>query len=287
MNLALSALLIILFLLPAFFFRIGISLPIQRKSEDSQIIHDIISRNVSKALSKLNFTETVFLFSIAPLVLHSVSLLLIYLVGYHVDYALLLNVFAGKQNVLVDRTDVAFHNELLAFLLYTLIEVVLACTLGWTAIKLLGGKKWLLRTLMDKNIWFRLFTGAGLDRDQKQQVNSVLVEALVETKEATVIYTGLLKSYELVDNSDELAYITLASASRRDLRKAQQISKDLEEARIVTSTSFHAGYGDIIRIPGHVFTIQGKDIINVNVTYMKQVIDQTTLKKNLAPLKVL
>jgi len=98
MNLALSALLIILFLLPAFFFRIGISLPIQRKNEDSQIIHDIISRNVSKALSKLNFTETVFLFSIAPLVLHSVSLLLIYAAGYHVDYALLLNIFVAFAN---------------------------------------------------------------------------------------------------------------------------------------------------------------------------------------------
>jgi len=138
---------------------------------------------------------------------------------------------------------------------------------------------------MEKNIWFRLFTGAGLDRDQKQEISNVLVEALVETKEATVIYTGLLKNYELVDNSDELAYITLDSASRRDLRKAQQISKEMEQAKLISSSSYHAGYGDIIRIPGHVFTIQGKEIINVNVTYMKQAVDPVTQKKNLVPLK--
>jgi len=102
MNLALSALLIILFLLPAFFFRIGIFLPMKRKNEDVQVIHDIISRNVSKALSKLNFTETVFLFSIIPIVLHSASLLIMSLAGANADYGLLLNIFAGKQNVLAD-----------------------------------------------------------------------------------------------------------------------------------------------------------------------------------------
>jgi len=111
MNLALSALLIILFLLPAFFFGIGIFLPMKRKNEDAQIIHDIISRNVSKVLSKLNFT-------------------------------------------------------------------------------------------------------------------------------------------------------------RRDLRKRQQTSKQLEESTIISSTSFHRDYGDVIHIPGDIFTLLGKEIINLNVKYI-------------------
>jgi len=32
--------------------------------------------------------------------------------------------------------------------------------------------------------------------------------------------------------------------------------------------NFHAGYGDIIDIPGDIFTIFGKGIINLNVKYI-------------------
>jgi hypothetical protein len=156
MNQALSALLIILFLLPAFFFRIGIFLPMTRKNEDAQVIHDIISRNVSKVLSKLNFTETVFLFSIILLVLHSASLLIMSLAGANIDYSLLLNIFAGKQNVLTSGSNNMFQHELLY----------------------------------------------------------------------------------------------------------------LEETKISASSSFHSGTGDIIHIPGDVFTIFGKEIINLNVKYI-------------------
>jgi hypothetical protein len=40
-------------------------------------------------------------------------------------------------------------------------------------------------------------------------------------------------------------------------------------------------YGDIIAIPDHTFTIVGKDIINLNVTYMKQAEEADTKKKTL------
>ena len=265
MNLALSALLIIFFLLPAFFFRIGISLPVRRSNEETQHTHDIISRNVSKALSKLNFTETVFLFSIVPIVLHLISLALIHCVGRSIDYSLLLNIFSGKQNVLADSTDAIFHVKLLSYLAYTLVESIIACGAGWLLIRALGGKTWLLKMLMGRNVWFRLFTGEMLDATQKQQLALVLVEALVETKEATVIYSGILETYELVNNTDDLAYIVLSSCFRRDMRKEPQSME----------------YGDIIPIKGDAFTLSGKDIININVFYMMQVTDTATQQKTL------
>ena len=269
MNLALSALIIILFLLPAFSFRIGIAIPVRRKREDSQITHDIINRNVSKALSKLNFTETVFLFSIVPIALHLFSLYLISFAGYHIDYALLLNIFAGKQNVLAGSSNYTFQGELLSFLFYTLAETFLAVLLGWILIWSLGGKRWLLKILMGNNVWFKLFTGLSLNDKQREQLANILVEVLVETKESSVIYSGLLKNYEVVDNTDNLAYIVLVSAFRRDFRKSQVISKDLEGSKVITSSSYDISYGDIISIPGHFFTIKGGDIVNVNITYMK------------------
>ena len=263
MNLALSALLIILFLLPAFFFRIGISFPVRHGQEDDQLTHDIISRNVSKALSRLNFTETVFLFSIIPIILHFISLSLINLTGHSVDYELLLNIFSGKQNVLAGSANAVFHVKLLYFLGYTLIESLIACGLGWVIIRWLGGRSWLIKMLMGKNIWFRLFTGTTLGTKREGEQVSILVEALVETKEATVIYSGLLKSYELTANSDELASITLTTCFRRDMRKEPQSME----------------YGELIPIRGDVFTINGKNIININVFYMTQVTDTAMQEK--------
>jgi hypothetical protein len=284
MNLALSALLIILFLLPAFTFRIGVSIPLRRKKTADQKAQDMIIRNVSKALSKLNFTETVFLFSIVPILLHLISLSVLHWAGHPIDYSLLLNIFAGKQNVLADRSNELFNAELISFLRYTVVEAAIAGLIGWIMIMVLGGKRWLLKLLMGNNVWFKLFTGTTLSEDQKKHLANILVEVLIETKESTVIYSGLLKNYEIVDNSDELACVILSGAFRRDLHRAQITSKDLEGSKIVVSNSYDAEYGDMIPIPGHTLTISGKHIINVNVTYMQQVTDPGASKSRLAPI---
>jgi hypothetical protein len=205
--------------------------------------------------------------------------------GWRIDFSLLLNVFAGKQNVIDSGSGNLFEGELFRFLIYTLIETTLASVLGWILIKCFGGNQWLLKSLMGNNIWFKLFTGTTLSREQKLELANILVEVLVETKESSVIYSGLLKSYEILDNTDGLAYVVLTGTFRRDLRKAQLVSKDLEGARIITSSSYDIDYGSIIPIRGHIFTISGKDIVNINVTYMKQVIDPATNRETLEPIE--
>jgi hypothetical protein len=143
MNLALGALLIILLLLPALTFRIGISVPIQRKKGEAQTTNDMISRNVNKTLSLLNFSETIFLFSIVPIVLHLLSLLLISLAGFNIDYNLLLDLFASKANALSGKKVNEFHFDLIIFLLYIVAEVLAAFFLGWFLIKTLGRRRWI------------------------------------------------------------------------------------------------------------------------------------------------
>jgi hypothetical protein len=128
------------------------------------------------------------------------------------------------------------------------------------------------------------FLARRLSEEQKKQLANILVEVLVETKETTVIYSGLLKNYEIVDNSDELACIILSGAFRRDFRRAQVTSKDLVGSKIIVSNSYDVEYGDVIAIPGHTLTISGKNIINVNVTYMQHVMDPGAKKPRLAPI---
>lgn len=75
-----------------------------------------------------------------------------------------------------------------------------------------------------------------------------------------------------MQDSDQLSYVTLLSPSRCDLRASQIVNKNVS-ATTESLTTYDSDYGPLINIPGNNFTIQGKDIINVNVTYLKKIED--------------
>src|SRR5665213_48614 len=286
MNLALSTLLIILLLLPAFSFRIGISIPVrhrQSKPADTENLQSqLTGRNISKALSKLNFTETIFLFSIVPVILHLISILLISATGHSIKFDLLLNIFSGKENVLKTSgtNNSQFQHDLLNFLMYSLCQAVAGCLLGLFASWCFLRGQWILRTLLGNNIWYKIFTGVSLSGEKRKKIALILVEVLTVTKETTVIYSGWLKNYEVVANSEELSYLTLSAAARRDLR-AGSVTTNRSATPSESVNFYDAAYGPVIQIPGHNLTIVGKEIINVNVTYMEIVNDPADPNKQI------
>lgn len=229
MNLALSALLIILLLLPALFFRIGISMPIRKEYlPDSNT--NLIGRNIGKVLSKLNFTETVFLFSIIPVLLHFTSLLVIKTFHGKIDFSLLLNVFSGKDDVL-NMQVMQFDIKLISFLAYISAQAFIAFLLGIFLVYNFGNKPWLFRLLMGNNTWYKLFSGMLLSPENRKDLAFVIVEVLAMTKESSVIYSGWLKNYDVIEQTENLAYITMTDTFRRDLRAHQLTYKDADELR--------------------------------------------------------
>ncbi len=90
--------------------------------------------------------------------------------------------------------------------------------------------------LTGDNIWYKLFAGASLSTVQKRQLSNVLVEMLVETKETSLVYSGLLKNYETTEDGNSLAYVTLTGAYRRDLRKAQLVVEQAGTLPSATAT---------------------------------------------------
>lgn len=288
MNLALSALLILLLLLPAFSFRIGIAIPLRppRKSlanatDATGLQQQLTGRNVAKALSKLNFTETIFLFSIVPVVLHLLSLLLLSAASRTVKFDLLLNIFAGKPNVLTAEANGAFQKDLVSFLWYSLVQATAGLLLGFATGQSFLGRGWTLRLVMGNNVWYKVFSGSELPPEKQKKIGYILVEVLALTKETTVIYSGSLKNYEVVQNTDDLAYLTLGDAKRRDLRAGQTSVQRKENAVTETVSSSQNLYGPLVEVPGHNLTVVGKEILNVNVTYFEVVIDKATGQQTL------
>jgi hypothetical protein len=88
-----------------------------------------------------------------------------------------------------------------------------------------------------------------------------LVDILSNTKETTILYSGLLVKFDLVPNTRELAYITIKSASRRDLRSGSSKSLNTETGQV--SNFFVNENGPFIQIPGMYFTLLGKEILNI------------------------
>jgi hypothetical protein len=101
--------------------------------------------------------------------------------------------------------------------------------------------------------------------DKRQKINSVLVEVVTLANGSPVIYAGLLKHYEVMPDADNLSCLTLRSVSRINMLNSER--------------------GPIIPVPGHSLTIFGKDIINVNVTYMELITDPADpAKRKLSPI---
>lgn len=283
MNLALSALLIILLLLPALFFRLGISMPVRKDHlPDNKI--KLIGRNISKVFSKLNFTETVFLFSIIPVLLHVASLIMIKTFHYQIDFRLLLNVFSGKDDVL-NRQEIQFGVKLISFLVYTSIQAFMAFLLGLLLIYKLGNKPWLYRLLMGNNIWYKLFSGMFLSPEQRNEMSFIVVDVLAITKESSMVYTGWLKNYDVIEETDNLAYITITDVIRRDLRSGQLTYKDSDTAPTTTTVSFDSNSGGVMTIPGNNFTIPGKEILSVGITYMTYNYVEGTSERIAVPIR--
>lgn len=221
---------------------------------------------MGKVLSKLNFTETIFLFSLIPVCLHLISLAVLKASGAIIKFDLLLNILAGKIDVLISRENEVFHDDLYCFLVYTMAEVIVGILLGIVIAWILLRHRWMVQALMRNNIWYNLFTGLSSFANKKQQIDSVHVEVVALSKDAVVVYAGLLKYYEVSGDSGSLSLITLQNARRQDLVKNRKT-------------------GVISRIPCDALTIFGKDIINVNVTYMQLIADPgNPLKQKLSPL---
>jgi hypothetical protein len=271
MNIALGALIILLLLLPALFFRLGIfmvrgSVGPTAKGAD-KFSRELVKKNFINILSKLNFSETLFFFSIVPLFLHVASLWVLSLFRCQVDYDQLLNVFSSGVSII--RGDNNFPHELIGFLIYNIIEALIGFLLGWLFTYVIMSKPDILRSLAGDNVWFKLFTGLLLKEEIREKVDNILVDVLSETKEATVIYSGFLEKFD-VNESKQLEYITLNTATRRDVRQGLQITDTTGTAPVtsIKTSVYLDNNGPIADIPGKYFTVLGSKISNVNVTYL-------------------
>lgn len=279
MNIALGALIIVLLLLPALTFRLGITSSRFKKSKaqvpqvspstspsmiKEQENHEYLHK-FSGIITTLNFSDTLFFFSIVPITLHFISLLLLHFVvswlGYEINFMLLLDVLIGKTNIDVPNTR--FSGELLQFLFYSILQMILAY---YAAIFLLSRKgiiKRIIKLLGRENPWYRLFIEPFKNDATNAKISLITLDILVNTKETTMIYTGYMKGFYFKAGTREIDFITIYQPMRRDLRKEYRT----EGAEPTKNQFYTSAYGEQIDIASTYLMIPGKEILNVNALY--------------------
>lgn len=251
MNVALGAFILTLLFLPAVSYRLAVN------RQD----------NLKELLSSFSLTDSVWVFSIVPIIIHIILIGLLLLTGHTIKFDLILNIFYSNKDFKI--SDKPFTQDVLSFLLYCFSAIVIGYVLGLLSNFLESRNNLLTKILGLSNDWYEVFEGNILNPSvsaTNDAVDLVYVNVLSNTKETTILYSGILINYYYKPKSTELDYLVLQSATRRDLRKGYISSA--EENSTEKQNYYSQLTGDIIRIPGAYFIIPVKEILNVNVSYL-------------------
>lgn len=242
MNLALSTFILFLILLPGIFFR-----------------RFYYTQEFSTEYFKQTFLE-IFLSGFIPsIVLHSIWYFGAGLFGYYVDLELFGSLLTNTPNPKVSKN---LNDFALPIILYHLSMWMGSAGLGRFLKQIVRttGADRQLSLLRFQNSWHYIFTGEfyefpnsniELDLDTVEDIELVYVDALVETKEGSLLYEGILVHYELSKDGG-LDYIGLKQVQRRFLKDDQGLS---------------GGTPKHYKIPGNLMLLKYSEIRNLNFTY--------------------
>ncbi|RYE28477.1 MAG: hypothetical protein EOP42_16775 [Sphingobacteriaceae bacterium] len=240
MNIALSTLVLVILLIPGFLFR-----------------RFYYSGEFSKEYFKQNFSDLILPSLILSGIINTFCYSLVYLLGFRSDAIPAISTLLSgtTDSVIVSRSINTLFLEFYPGLSYFIFAGLTGAVAGF-----LG--KYFIRTYkLDRryklfrfqNEWHYLFSGEILDfpdiHSSAKTNQLTFVDALVNTSEGSLIYSGILSSYVL-SSSTGIDRIYLSDTRRRYLKNDDQNNPER--------------YYDM---PGDFFVIFSSQIINLHITY--------------------
>jgi hypothetical protein len=213
--------------------------------------------------SKLNFrvsaVEELFWALIPAMFLQLSGVLILESVfGIEVNISLIYNLITGSRT-----EDIGVvKDSISAFLIYTLVIILLAAFAGVAIralVRIFRLDLW-LQFLRFRNEWHYLLSGEQDNLSNRNKIILVQVDALLNSSEGNVIYSGILDNYFLTkDNSLDRLYLT--NVFRRKLK--DDLDADKPNPGFLARDTDERYYA----MPGYLFVIPYDKIINLNITY--------------------
>lgn len=252
MNLALGAIILTLLFLPAVSFRIAVNR----------------LENLKGLLSALSVTDSIWVFTIIPLIIHALLVLLLAASGVIIKFDLILHIIYSNENFPLSNRVLAA--DIPAFLGYNLIALLLGFISG-TIVNSLEKRWGLISGIFGlRNDWYEAFEGDVLNKNREKcipfRMDAVYIDVLSNTKETSILYSGIFMKYYFKPRSSELDYLVLRDAMKRDMRK--EYHADGPRPEMGRSCFYDLNTGDGVPIKGDYLIIPMKEVLNINVTYI-------------------
>jgi len=242
MNIALSAVVIIILLLPAI-----------------ALYFSYVMGAFAKANPKLGLLEGLMLSAIVSIIMHAIALLLI---QKNIRFDILALLLGGDLKGFNDKvSNQAFRQMLLNFVWYNASLVGGAIILGRICRWLVQLTGWHVNSgvLRIYNHWGYLMLGyIGDGRRKPVEFDIVFIDALVNTSSGTMIYSGYL--VDCVCYGETLDRIYLSDTVKREFKINQQNDK----GNILVNQA-----GEPIEIDGDTMVIPYSSIINLNLHFIE------------------
>jgi hypothetical protein len=244
MNIALSAIILIVLLLPG-----------------AVAIDSYYSSLIAKqARVAMPFNDMLFKGLILSFILHSCSICIIRnFLSYEIRFELLYEIVAGKD---LRITDKEFTNAFLQFCFYNGFLIIIAWGLAKLFKRLVQFNNFDLNyfSLRSMNYWFIVFSARYLEsadvKGKQSDTDLVFLDVLTKTN---VIYSGFLIDFNYSKEKDELENLILDSTVKRNYVQNEEESKNY-----LNHTT-----GKPCRIPGDAFVIPMNTIVNININYIE------------------
>ncbi|WP_250508013.1 DUF6338 family protein [Caballeronia sp. GAFFF3] len=247
MNVAFPAVFLFLVVLPGFLFRLFF-----QRNEVRTFDHTPFNAVVLKALLCAAFFNLLVAIGAR-------------LVGYEIELGDVVRLLVGGASALSELNDrlvwLNKHPEAAAGYFSLTNAAALGAALVWRAavqgweLDRQGSR--LSRWVRGDAPWYYLFS--GLDHPKEDSIDGATVAAVVEFKEGSYLYTGLLDGYE-VSAEGQLDRLLLVQAQRRKLDSDRQYDEG-SGMYVGDSTRFYP-------IAGDVFVLRYDEVKTLNVTYL-------------------
>ncbi|MFW6275478.1 MAG: hypothetical protein ACOC2M_02475 [bacterium] len=264
MNFALTTLIVFFFLLPGLTYR-----------------RFYYTEEFSKQYFKQSFFEVFASTFIPSIILHFIWFNAIRTFDYQIDLRVV-----GQLMTSRDYPTTAFENlqnNLMPIIFYHISILIFAAFSG-SASKFIirkGGFDRKKKILRFQNFWHYIFKGEFFDfpkaafdlvDDKVDEIELLFVDALVELKEGTIIYDGVLVDYEL-SKEGGLQNISLKGVRRRflkdDPQKKKKADTQIQDVLAGDLSDFTETANRYYEVPGHILIIPYEKIVNLNFSYYK------------------
>lgn len=228
------------------------------------------SNEFSPEYFKSTYADLIFSATVPGLICHLIVLLVIHK-WYSIDLSVFAVLFSGTSET--DEIEKALRN------IYRHFHIIIGCFGAEVALLSVSGffakygvRKYKLdrkyKLFRFQNIWHYIFSGEILDFPGKEgnaeDIEFVLVDALVETNDGSVIYSGILYDHHL-NKENGIDHIYLSGVSRRFLKED--------------------GQKKYYQLPGEIFILPYDKIVNIHVTYYSVIIEDQKVSEAISKIE--